>query len=229
VLVLALSGMGNTGGGQAVAERGRQRSRSLKEDAVQHLLMAATTGPARFSGETDQQARIWCEHVLHNFVVTELRRSGREQRPSGGYDRCGVPPSSGCYRRVGGQLQALCDSEPAHSIDFGSALSDFCRLVEREIDATHRSNDARTLCRSFRLWVDHLVGPRGEADVSSQPRERAANAMRQRRRRGRAIAASAVRTLTAQGELTEQAEAVARCFGLSPPYSRTAAGARTAG
>ena len=64
--------------------KGRSDAAELIRDAVQHLLIQASTGRSRFKGTCNGQARAWCDRVLRNFALTvvgKAQRRAKSERP----------------------------------------------------------------------------------------------------------------------------------------------------
>ena len=59
---------------QYLGQRYERAPAALFDDAIQHCLMKASFGTARFRGTTQGEARNWCKSVLSHFVLDGLRR-----------------------------------------------------------------------------------------------------------------------------------------------------------
>src|SRR5688572_26441631 len=47
------------------------------EDAIQHVAVVASTGKVRFRGRHPSEAVAWCQRIVLNFLISELRRRVR--------------------------------------------------------------------------------------------------------------------------------------------------------
>lgn len=180
------------------------------DDAIQHVMMQATLGSARFRGSLEGEARKWCRTLLYRFAIDELRRGRHIDRTDDDHlER---------QRDVPGHTAAM----PAP--DEGDAFRCVYRILEHiraEIVEGRRGEAAETISRSFEC---HLASRRGDTleeqlsawagfeggDAESNEFKRARDRVYQYRKRGRVAGCRALSALAEGSKFIEEEIALMR-------------------
>ena len=159
----------------------------LVEDAVQHLLIQASHGAMRLKGMDPQRAKAWCKKVIANFILSELRLRARHST---------LPPPS--PEATPGIEQATASRE---------ALKQLARALHAEVERRARPQDAeqqRALIGDFLSSIFAQHAQFGGENATS----------RQRRSRGRRLAARVWTGLKSRGPIAPELCEVAAALGL---------------
>lgn len=180
------------------------------DDAIQHVMMQAALGSARFRGTSEGEARKWCRTLLHRFAIDELRRGRRIDRSDS--DRLER------QRDVPGHTAAM----PAP--DEGDTFRCVCLILEHiraEIVEGRRGEAAETISRSFEC---HLACRKGDTleeqlrtwagfeggEAESNEFKRARDRVYQYRKRGRVAGCRALSVLAEGSKFIEEEIALMR-------------------
>lgn len=160
------------------------------EDAIQHVLLVASTGGSRFRGEHAKEAIAWCHRVLNNFAISEWRwRSRFRAWPA-------TPPQPAHAVALPFEVAV----EPSAIQEPRTALLRIRLWAQAHLQQTRRPRAASSLFDAVCCYLDDLEGVSIERQLerwasSTKPmgddpegdRERARNRLYQYHRRGKAV------------------------------------------
>jgi DNA-directed RNA polymerase specialized sigma24 family protein len=191
--------------------RGRADAEEVALDAVQHVLIKASTGTARFKGSSEGEAYAWCARILDNFALTHLTATGRRAER-----RCSVDTETESHRAT-----TLPDERSCFTIIL-RVLEDAQQVLPRIV----RSQDAGSLQSAVRCFLESRAGDTIEEQVERygfsgpwvsarrdpQGMRRARDRVYQYRHRGARALDRAIRAAGARLQLTADDLGLARRF-----------------
>lgn len=192
--------------GGYLRNKGFSLSDDDRQDILQHLLLRASTGTARFRGATEGEAHAWCRRVIYNKAVDLVTITNREEHVEA--VKSSAVPVAAAPVASDGEVSAA-----------SKRIQAMIGRVEETIVRTSRANDAPGLLTSFRCHVDARLGASIEAQIekyawtgehanavrSEDELVRARNRVYQWRKRGREAGCRALRSLRAAGTDDEEA------------------------
>lgn len=175
-----------------------------KDDIVQHVLFRASTGTARFRGESEGEAHAWCRKVAYNKAVDIVNMKKREivEAPADSSRPQSIERTAGDLGEESGAVRGEAER-----------VRELVARIEDTIRRTSRKNDTPSLILSFRCHVDARLGDSIEAQIekygfgegfAGEPRDhdgvlRARNRVYQWRKRGREAGCKALGALRSGG------------------------------
>jgi hypothetical protein len=159
----------------------------LVEDAVQHLVIQASHGALPSKGIDSARAQAWCKKVIANFIISELRLRARVST---------LPPPS--PEAVPGIEQVAASRE---------AVKQLAAALYAEVERSARPGDAvqrQALIHDFMKSIFAQRDPLMSASATS----------RQRRSRGRRLAARLWTSLKERGTVAPELCEIAQALGL---------------
>jgi hypothetical protein len=145
----------------------------ITEDAVQHTVVAAALGAAKFAGAKPPIAVAWCRTVLTNCVSAELRARGLFSADA---LATGTLGASSTLR--GGEIVTETSCFPQDQF-YGLDIMRVLERAEVHIQTTYSARQARGLLKCFRCYLEWVLG----ASINDQVHRYATK--RRRRARGR--------------------------------------------
>jgi hypothetical protein len=186
-----------------------------REDILQHVLLRASTGTARFRGMSEGEAHGWCRRVVYNKAVDLVTITNREKSTDHG--------------DVGANLEAQ-KPAGASASEVQRASEEIQALIvklEETIIRTSRKADAPGILQLFRVHVDARLGATLEQQIerwaftgdnagndgTEVAWVRARNRIYQWRKRGREAAYRAIKALAAAGLEDDSVSLITRFLG----------------